>query len=344
MGTAPFAVPALQALGRGPDQVVGVVTRPDARAGRGRTLRASPVKVAAGQLGLPVFQPARVSSEEGAAVLSGLAPDVLLVAAFGELLRQEVLVIPRIGSVNLHASLLPRYRGAAPIQRAILAGERETGVTAQWMTLALDAGDVILQRSLAIGTEEDFGSLHERLAAAAAEVALQALALVRTGSAPRIPQSAEGVSYAPPIRREELVLDWQQPADELARAVRAFSPRPGARTTRAGSMLKVLAARSVGRVCAPRMPAAPQPSATISHPELSREAARSGQNGTEPRGMPGRIVESTKEGFGVAAGRGVLWALRVQPEGRGVMSAADYVKGYRLSVGERLGTRGPGAG
>lgn len=306
LGTADFAVPALQAVAQGPDQILGVVTRPDARAGRGRRLRPSPAKEAAQQLGLRVLQPPRVSGPEGLALVRDLAPDVLLVAAFGEVLSQAVLDLPCTGPINLHASLLPAYRGAAPIQRAILAGEPQTGVTAQWMVRELDAGDILLQRALPIGPDEDFGSLHERLAALAAEVAVAALGLLRAGCAPRLPQSADGVSYAPPIRTEELFLDWNKAAAELARTVRAFSPRPGARTTRAGRLLKLL-------------------------------AARAGENPLGGGGMPGEVVESTREGFGVMTASGVLWALRVQPEGRAAMSAADYLKGYHLGVGERLG-------
>jgi len=307
LGTASFAVPALRAVAGSAHRLVGVVTRPDAPAGRGRRLRASPVKVAADQLGLPVVQPARVSDPQGVALLRDLALDALLVVAFGELLAQEVLAIPRTGPVNLHASLLPRYRGAAPIQRALLAGERQTGVTAQWMALELDAGDIILQRPLAIGGEEDFGSLHDRLAATAAEVALEVLALLSSGKAPRIPQPGEGVTYAPAIRPADLIIDWQKPAAALASAVRAFSPRPGARTIHAGRLLKLLAAK-------------------VDQEALARA------------GMPGQIVALERQGFAVATGKGVLWPLTVHPEGGRVMSGEEYARGHHLSVGERLGT------
>jgi methionyl-tRNA formyltransferase len=306
LGTAEFAVPTLHLLARGPHQVAAVFTRPDRPAGRGRRLRASPVKLVAEKLDLPLFQPERVSSGEGLEALRKASPDLLFVAAFGEILTAEALSVPRLGAVNLHASLLPRYRGAAPIQRALIARERETGVTVQWMVTELDAGDIVLQRREAIGEEEDFGGLHDRLAVVGAEAAAEALALVAAGSAPRIPQADGEATYAPPIRREELVMDWGRPAAVLAGLVRALSPRPGARTTRRGQLLKVLAAA---------------------------DEKKPGAGG----GTPGGVMELTSEGFWVSAGDGWLLVVRVQPAGRNVMTAADYLKGYRLQLGEVLG-------
>jgi methionyl-tRNA formyltransferase len=307
LATAEFSAATLSALSKGPDDVLGVVTRPDRPAGRGRRLRAPPMKLAAQELGLPVFQPQRVSSPAGLELLRSLAPGVLFVVAFGEVLSEAVLAVPRLGAINLHASLLPRYRGAAPIQRALLAGETMTGVSVQWMVKELDAGDILLQRALSVGEEEDFGSLHDRLAQLGADAAVEAVALLRRGEAPRQRQDSEQASYAPPIRREELVVDWRRPANEIARQVRAFSPRPGARTSRGGKLLKLLAVREVG------------------------------MEGQE-RGMPGRVTELTGEGFWVGAGEGRLLILRVQPEGGRVLSGGEYAQGYRLEQGEVLGT------
>ncbi|HUU53911.1 MAG TPA: methionyl-tRNA formyltransferase [Armatimonadota bacterium] len=306
LGTADFAVPTLRALAKGPDQIVGVFTPPDRPAGRGRRLRAPAVKVAAQELGLALFQPERVSKGPGYEQLGSLAPDLLFVAAFGEILSEEALSGPKVGAVNLHASLLPRCRGAAPIQRALMAGERVSGVTVQWMAREMDAGDIILQRSLEIGEEEDFGGLHDRLAALGAAAGVESVALIRQGAAPRIPQDDDQATYAPPIRREELVIDWRRPAGEVACLVRALSPRPGARTSRAGEILKVLSAG-----------------------ECKKTAG--------PGGMPGEIMELRNDGFSVTSGDGFLSVKRVQPAGRKVMPAADYLKGYRLEKGERLG-------
>ncbi len=305
LATADFAIPTLRALHQGPDDLVAVFTRPDRPAGRGRRLRPSPIKAVAEELGLPVYQPERVSAGEGLEQLKELAPDVLLVAAFGEILKEEVLALPRLGAVNLHGSLLPKYRGAAPIQRALLAGEEETGVTAQWMGTGLDTGDLITSGALAIGPEENFGSLHDRLALLAAQVAIDTLNLIRAGTAPRRPQVEAQASYAPPIRREELELAWTRPALELARQVRAFSPRPGARTMHAGKLLKILEA-------------------------LPAEGLG---------GVPGEIVEISAQGLRVQTGNASLVAHRVQPEGGTPMTAGDYALGHRVCVGQVLGAQ-----
>jgi methionyl-tRNA formyltransferase len=306
LGTAEFAVPALRLLAQGPNEIAAVFTRPDRPAGRGRRLRPSPVKLAAQELELPLLQPEGVSAGEGLEALRETSPDLIVVAAFGEIVTEEVLSVPRLGAMNLHASLLPRHRGAAPIQRALMAGETETGVTVQWMAVELDAGDIILQRRAAIGPEEDFGALHDRLAALGAEAAVESVDLVRAGTAPRTPQRHEEATQAPSIRREELVMDWERPAAALVNLIRALSPRPGARTSRAGELLKVL-------------------------------AAREGRKALAGAGLPGVVMEVTSEGFWVAAGDGRLQVERVQPAGRKIMAAGDYVKGYRLQHGERLG-------
>lgn len=306
LGTADFAVPVLRALAAGPDEIVCVITPPDRPAGRGRKLRPPPVKQAAQDLGLPVQQPARVSAEDGIALLRQLSPELLFVVAFGEILSPQVLAIPRLGAVNLHASLLPRYRGAAPIQRAIMAGEPSTGVTLQWMAPEMDAGDIMLMREIQIGEEEDFGQLHDRLAVVGAEAARAGVDLLREGRAPRAPQEHAEATFAPSIRPEERELEWTRDALALSRQVRALSPVPGARTRRKGEFLKVLAARP-GKY----------------------EAGRGG--------IPGEIMELSTEGFLVATGQGHLLLLRVQPAGRKAMSATDYLKGYPLETGQRLG-------
>jgi len=299
MGTADFAVPLLRALAAGPDRIAGVFAPPDRPAGRGRKLRPPAVKTAALDLGLDLHQPQKVSTKQGLEDLRRLTPDLVVVTAFGEILSEEALSVARLGSVNLHASLLPRYRGAAPIQRALMAGESVTGVTLQWMAREMDAGDIILQHRIEIGEDEDFGTLHERLAALAADTGIEGLDLIRRGAAPRLPQDATQATYAPPIEPAELVIDWANPARDVANLVRALSPMPGARTTRRGQML--------------------------------------GKKTVTQRGMPGEISELTKDGFWVSSGEGSLLIRRVHPAGRNAMSAADYAKGYRLQKGERLG-------
>jgi len=338
LGTAPFAVPTLLALTGGEGlapaatQVVAVFTPPDRPAGRGRLPRPSAVKLAALELGLPVHQPERVSRGEGLELLRESRPDLLVVAAFGEILRPEALAVPRLGAINLHASLLPRYRGAAPIQRAIMAGERVTGVTVQWMAPEVDAGDLVLQRRLEIGEEEDFGSLHDHLASLGAEAAVEAVHLIGTGAAPHLPQDHQLATYAPPISSEDLTIIWSRPADDIARLVRAFSPQPGARTTRGGDLLKVLSARVLKKV-----PSEGGVPAAGSEALSGRESVAGSLCGN---GAPGQVIALTSDGFLVATGglpNGGLLVLRLQPAGRKAMSATDYVKGYRLRPGDRLG-------
>jgi methionyl-tRNA formyltransferase len=212
-----------------------------------------------------------------------------------------------------------------------MAGERVTGVSVQWMARQTDAGDLILRREVGIGEEEDFGSLHDRLAAVAAAAAVEAVELIRRGEAPRLPQDHSQATYAPPITADDLTIDWSRPADELARLVRAFSPKPGARTMRGGDMLKVLSARAVPRsALADRDGGPPKANVTCGAGLATKKASGEG-------GIPGQVVESGNDGFFVVTGEGCLLVLRVQPAGRKAMSAADYVKGYRLGREERLG-------
>jgi methionyl-tRNA formyltransferase len=229
----------------------------------------------------------------------------MFVAAFGEILSEDVLAVPRLGALNLHASLLPHYRGAAPIQRALMAGDTETGVTVQWMDAELDAGDILLQRALSVLPGETFGSLHDRLADEGARLAVESVSLIRRGKAPRTPQNDQAATYAPPIRKAELYLDWTAPSASLAHRVRALSPQPGARTSHRGRLLKVLQVEQDNNVC-------------------------------RGAGTPGEVGELTNRGFWVRTGEGRLLLLRLQPAGSRAMSAPDYARGYHVQLGERL--------
>jgi methionyl-tRNA formyltransferase len=297
-------------------------------------VKVAALELAAGRAGLgltyssdlPVHQPYRVSRGEGIEQLRQLQPDLVVVAAFGEILSEEALTVPRLGAINVHASLLPRWRGAAPIQRAIMAGERVTGVSVQWMAPEMDAGDLILQRQVEIGEEEDFGSLHDRLAAAAADAAVEAVELIRRSEAPHVPQDHSHATYAPAITPEDLTIDWSRPAKEIAGLVRALSPQPGARTTRGGNLLKVLRARAVPRAALVDRDGGPLKAGLATKKDFCQG------------GIPGQVMELLNEGFLVLTGDGCLLVLRVQPAGRKAMSAADYLKGYRLGREERLGS------
>ncbi|KFN50816.1 methionyl-tRNA formyltransferase [Arenimonas malthae CC-JY-1] len=291
-GTPGFAVPCLRAAAeRG--EVVGVYTQPDRPAGRGRQLAPSPVKVEALARGLPVFQPENFRSKEAREALRALQPDLMVVVAYGLILPQSVLDIPRFGCWNVHASLLPRWRGAAPIQRALEAGDKETGVCLMQMEKGLDTGPVLLSLATPITADDTGGSLHDRLAALGAEVLADGLKLLRAGMRPvPQPQPDEGVTYAHKLDKAEARLDWSRPAPELANRVRAFNPWPVAEAELAGERLRIHAARALD----------------LAH----------GQ-------PPGTVLAANRDGLDVACGEGALRLLQVQREGGRAMAVADYL-------------------
>ena len=295
-GTPDFAVPSLRAAARG-GEVVAVYTQPDRPAGRGRGLQASPVKRVAQELGLPVLQPEPLRDPAVQAQLRAFAPDLMVVVAYGLILPRKVLAIPRLGCWNVHASVLPCWRGAAPIQRAIEAGDAETGVGLMRMEAGLDTGPVLLERRIPIGENETGGQLHDRLSALGAEALAAGLALLRDGRLPSPrPQPEAGVTYAHKLDKAEAKLDWTQPAAALARKVRAFNPWPVAEAQVAGERLRIHEAVAVS---------AP----------ANAEA--------------GRIVAAGRQGIDVACSEGALRLLKVQREGGKPVSAADYLNARR---------------
>ena len=242
MGSPDFAVPVLQALA-GAYPLAGVVTQPDRPAGRGLTLVPPPVKRTALELGLPVVQPEKLRTPEALAELRAWSPDLIVVAAFGQILRPAVLDLPRFGCLNVHASLLPRWRGAAPIQAALLAGDTETGVTIMKLDPGVDTGPTLSRRALPIGPDDTAGDLFERLAPLGAQLLLETLPGYLAGSLALQPQDAARATYAPMLKKEDGQLDFSRPADELARRVRAFQPWPGTWMRWSGGDLKVQRAR-----------------------------------------------------------------------------------------------------
>jgi methionyl-tRNA formyltransferase len=290
-------VPALEALLRSAHRVVAVYTQPDRPAGRGQQLAASAVKQCAVRHGLPVEQP--VTLREPAAVerLQRWSADVMVVAAYGLLLPQSILQTPRLGCINIHASLLPRWRGAAPIQRAIAAGDAQTGVTIMQMEAGLDTGPMLLTRAVSIDARETAATLHDRLATLGAQALLDALDEIAAGTArPRV-QPADGVTYATKLRKEEAVIDWSRSAAEIDRQIRAFDPWPVAETRWNGQQLRVWQA----------MP-------------IDSTASRS----------PGAVLATSAAGIDVRTGNGVLRLTKVQSAGRKAMSAAEFLKAHRL--------------
>ena len=245
-GTPEFAVPPLAALCASRHEVVGVLTQPDRPAGRGRKLTTSAVKDFALQQGLPIAQPQTLRSAEGRESLADWQPDVLVVVAYGLILPGEVLSMPRFGCLNIHASLLPRWRGAAPIQRAILAGDEYTGVTLMQMDAGLDTGPMLLQRRVAIGADVDSAALHATLAQVGAEALLETLDGLETGTLAAQPQPSSGVTYAAKIDKAEARIDWQHDAIDIARRVRAFRPWPIAETTQRGEQVRIHEAVVIG--------------------------------------------------------------------------------------------------
>jgi len=307
-GTSPFALPVLQGLVDRGETVVGVVTQPDRPAGRGGKLTSPPVKELAAALGLPVLQPESCRTPEFLATARDLAPELSVVVAYGQFLPDALLAVPPHGSVNLHGSLLPKFRGAAPIQRAIMAGEERTGVCLMWMAREMDAGDVIACAETPIFPEDTAGTLSERLAALAAKLLIDWLPALAQDQAPHHPQDPSQVTFAPPIRKEEREIDWSQPAAVIWRQIRGLAPAPSAVSTFRGQPLKVLAAEI----------------ATIS-------PGRAGE--------PGEIVEiNVTAGPVVATGQGFLLLLALHPAGKRPLSAAEFLRGYRIATGERFGS------
>lgn len=299
-GTPDFAVPPLKALLAAGHRVVGVYTQPDRPAGRGRKLVASPVKQAAEAAGIPVFQPVTLKDDAALAALAALRSDLMVVVAYGLLLPQRVLDVPRLGCINIHASLLPRWRGAAPIQRAVLAGDSMTGVAIMRMEAGLDTGPVFLVRETEIGPRQTAGELHDRLSKLGAEALIDALPGIADGSLRPQPQGPGAATYAHKIDKAEGRIDWQRGAAEIGRRVRAFNPWPVAFTMVGGDTVRIWEAE----------PLAAQ----------SGDAAR-----------PGTVLAAGKTGIDVATGDGVLRITRLQLAGKRAMSAAEFLNARTLS-------------
>ena len=306
MGTPDFAVPSLQALIDGGDEVVGVISQPDKPAGRRMALHAPPVKQRARARGVPVFQPNSIRTREVIERLRTWQPDLIVVAAYGKILPATVLALPQGGCINVHASLLPKYRGAAPIQWAIARGERQTGVTIMQINDQMDAGDILLQKTVALKSDETGGSLHDTLATLGAHALIEAIAALKAGKLTAVPQNERAATYAPRLRKEDGEIDWSQPAVRIERHVRAFHPWPSAYTWLAGKRLKILAA------CV--------------------------QNGARRDSVaPGTVIDFQDDFLRVATGDGNLNVGSVQLEGKKALPIAAFVKGHRLAPGDRLG-------
>ena len=302
MGTAQFAVPTLERLLASRHEVIGVVTQPDRPSGRGREVRISPVKQAALQAGIPVYQPERVRSDDFIALVREMSPDAIVVAAFGQIIPKAILDIPRFGSINVHASLLPKYRGAAPVHYALFNGETVTGITTMLMDPSLDTGPILLQREVEILPEDNEGALEARLAEVGADLLIQTVELLEKGAITPRPQDDPQATHAPSVKKEECRIDWNQDSRTIVNRIRGCTPRPGAYAFFKDSMLRIWSAVVV------------------------REGA----------GSPGEVIETSQEAILVKAGRGTVLLTEVQPENRRRMKAGDFARGYGITVGTKL--------
>ncbi|MGH8253371.1 MAG: methionyl-tRNA formyltransferase [Steroidobacteraceae bacterium] len=305
-GTPEFAVPALDALAASAHSLVGVLTQPDRPAGRGQSLRASAVKQRALELGVPVAQPARLSGDAERAPLVSWRPELLVVVAYGLVLPRAVLGIPRLGCLNIHASLLPRWRGAAPIQRAILAGDAETGVTIMQMDAGLDTGPILAQRALRIEPTATSAALHEVLARQGAELLLDVIATLERGSAVPRAQGLAGVSYAKKLEKREAMIDWSADAPSIARQVRGCNPWPTAQTHLAGQLVKIWQADALA----------------VPNEALAGQA--------DALSAPGSVLGLRDARLLVACGSGALAIEKLQSAGKRIVTAAEFAHGHAL--------------
>lgn len=301
MGTPEFAVPSLKALVDAGYEVVGVFTQPDKPKGRGNKMTPPPVKVYAQTQGIPVYQPVRIR-KESVADIKALAPDLCVTAAFGQILSQELLDIPRLGCINVHASLLPRHRGSAPINWAIMQGDAEAGVTTMMMAAGIDDGDMLLKAATPIGETETAGELTVRLADLGAGLLMETMRALEAGTLPRIPQDAAAMTYDPKLEKSMGVIDWTLPAENIAHLVHGLNPWPACSTAWQGARLKVLRAKVV-----------------------------------DGEGMPGEIIAADpKSGLTIACGARALNVLELQAPGGKLMNAKDYLRGHPMAVGTVL--------
>ncbi|MFI5454706.1 MAG: methionyl-tRNA formyltransferase [Isosphaerales bacterium] len=310
LGTGDFALPTFEHLVESGYRVVALVTQPDRPQGRKQELVPSKIKQRAAVRGIAIAQPEDVNEPESLSRLRDFKPDLLVTAAYGQILSAELLSIPRLGGINLHGSILPSYRGAAPVARAIQNGETETGVTVIRMTPRIDAGGILATAVTTIGPDETAGELEERLARAGAPLVAQAVAALAAGPVAELPQDKTKVTRAPKLRKEDGLIDWSRPALAIHNLVRAMQPWPVAYTT-----------------WLPRSPAAGDPLRVIVH----RTEITGGQ------GAPGEVIEAAADRLVVAGGEGAIALRTIQLPGKKILTAAEFLRGYRVQPGDRLG-------
>jgi len=306
MGTPEFAIPTLEGLIESGVRIVGVFTQPDRPKGRGRKLEASPVKQLAQEHDLPVFQPQKLRDKDAVRQVRELKPELIVVVAYGQILPEEVLDIPRYGCINVHASLLPRHRGASPINKALMEGDPMTGVTTMCMDVGLDTGDMLVKKSLSIFPNENAGELHGRLAHLGRDAMEETLARLCAGTLSPQKQDDSRSSYAPMLKKEDGLIDWSRPAASIHNQVRGLYPWPGAFTCLDGEVLKIADTRIV-----------------------------------DTDGTPGEIIKTEDSGVVIACGDGALQVRKLQLPGKKMLPAADFLRGVKLQRGQKLGQAQP---
>jgi methionyl-tRNA formyltransferase len=303
MGTPHFAIPSLQLLIDRNEDVVGVITQPDRPVGRGQHLTQPPIKTLALIHGLPLFQPPKVRCNEFLVQLQDLAPDLVIVVAFGHILTRPILDLPPLGCINVHASLLPAYRGAAPINWALIKGEKETGATIMLLDEGMDTGDILLQEAISILPAATAESLHDSLAHLGARLLGKALELLKIGALQPIPQDHSKATYAPPLKKEDGCINWNTSAQEILQRIRGMTPWPGCFTYIKGKLLKIY------------------------HAEIKEK---------EILTSPGKILRVTEHGVEVATGKGAISLKEIQMEGKKRMAVREFIKGYKIEEGTEL--------
>ena len=315
VGTPDFSVPALKALVEAGHQVIAVVTQPDKPKGRGKEVQMTPVKIQAMEYGIPVYQPAKVREASFVEVLQGMEADVYVVIAFGQLLPKAVLELPKYGCINIHASLLPKYRGAAPIQWCVIDGERETGITTMMMDVGLDTGDMLEKTVIPIEEKETGGSLHDKLSLAGGALILSTLKKLEEGTLVRTPQTDEGTCYAKMLTKSLGDIDWNQSAVSIERLIRGLNPWPSAYTLWNGKTIKIWSADvTTGREAA----------AFLSESGVPSETGIT----------PGTVVCSDKHSLVVCTGDGLLSVRELQMEGKKRMDTPAFLRGYPIPEGD----------
>jgi methionyl-tRNA formyltransferase len=305
MGTSEFAVPSLEILIGHDYPILGIVTQPDRPKGRGRVPAPPPVKVIAEKYGLPVVQPERLKNKEFVDYFRGIYPNLAVVAAFGQILPHEILEIPKMGCINVHPSLLPKYRGAAPINWALIRGEVKTGVTIMLMDEGMDTGDILTQEETMIEPTETFGKLNDRLAVTGDRLLLKTIDMIMEGNASRTPQDSSLATYAPRLKKEDGLIRWDADVNRTVNLIRGLSPAPCAYTFFKGRMLKIFSA--------------------LGEEVLSPES-------------PGRIGTVTEKGLAVAARNGYVYLQEIQLENKKKMAVHDFLRGFRIAPGDALGS------